>query len=203
MNLFFKILTDIAILAIAATTVFYFVNIFLWPENAAQEEYESYYYTIVSENRFYSACAMAAFVGIWFCTYKGIITVLNWISSNWIDEDLIFTIAFLVSFFGALGLLSGISSLLSRLHKDRIEIYRLRGDLKVLGTGAAQFSAEQEPEVKHPPATPREAAILKEYGYSENDIASMPPEQRATEIKDALDAGYEDPGGNRQKPLDL
>ena len=135
----------------------------------------------------------AAFIGIWFCIYKGVIAVNNWIPSNWIGEDLIFTIAFLVSFFGALGLVSGMSKLLNLLLKYRIEIDRLQEVLKVLETGAALSSAEPEPEAKHPPATPREAAILKEYGYDNDDIALMSPEQRETEIREALDAGCKDP----------
>ena len=194
MNLFFEILTAIAILAIAASTVFYFVNIFFWPKNTVlwdQEEHELR--RTVIDKWLHIGPMWAAFIGIWFCIYKGVIAVNNWIPSNWIGEDLIFTIAFLVSFFGALGLVSGMSKLLNLLLKYRIEIDRLQEVLKVLETGAALSSAEPEPEAKHQPATPREAAILKEYGYDDDDIALMPPEQRETEIREALDAGCKDP----------
>ena len=150
MNLFFEILTAIAILAIAASTIFYFVNIFFWPENTVlwdQEEHELR--RTVIDKWLHIGPMWAAFIGIWFCIYKGVIAVNNWIPSNWIGEDLIFTIAFLVSFFGALGLVSGMSKLLNLLLKYRIEIDRLQEVLKVLETGAALSSAEPEPEAKH------------------------------------------------------
>ena len=67
MNLFFQILTAIAILTIAASTVFYFVNIFVWPENTVlwdQQEHELR--RTVIDKWLHIGPMWAAFMGIWY-----------------------------------------------------------------------------------------------------------------------------------------
>jgi hypothetical protein len=145
----FEGISAFGVLIIAGCTVHYLTTVFLWPEYAATQEDEEQdrRRTLLGKWRYYGY-SIAAFVGATFCIHQGAVTALHWIPQGWLDhsdtdgnrDGIEFSLAFLLAFFGALGLESGLSKLSNRIVRDGMEIRRLQQALEA----AAQHSTSKQ-----------------------------------------------------------
>jgi hypothetical protein len=110
----------------------------LWPEHVAEREREDDWRRTAFENFLLYGHSFAAFIGASFVIYQGVATVLDWIPGTWMRifvreierESTITVIAMLTGFFGALGLVTGLSKLSNQIVREQIEVERLRDALQ-------------------------------------------------------------------------
>jgi hypothetical protein len=135
----FEAASAIAALVIGFCTIRYLATVFLWPTYAvAQENGDVDRHRTVLWNSLHYGYRIATFLGVAFCVYQGVAVALRWIPQSWVmlviddtDRDGVeFSIAFLASFFAALGLLSGMSKLSNQIVHGKIQMEQLRNALE-------------------------------------------------------------------------